>query len=177
MSWVHGAAGIRSLAGLRAFAHLGAKRHRRHRHSAAAAAFTGNPLWTRAGALAAPMGRLPGDLAVPAAAQRPGRSLWAAAGLYHRLPLQVPWTRASRDAPPSRSGCGCAVMSGPRFAILAPSRLGRLCAFGPDAAARSLHTAGANIPDREIRPDLQGPAATGSGTFGSKEMDAGQAGA
>jgi hypothetical protein len=38
--------------------------------------------------------------------------------------------------------------------------------------AAKLHTAGLNIPDRDIRLDLLGPAAFGSGPSRSKECDA-----
>jgi hypothetical protein len=41
----------------------------------------------------------------------------------------------------------------------------------PETAAK-LHTAGPNIPDRDIRLDLLGPAAFGSGPSRSKECDA-----
>ncbi len=40
----------------------------------------------------------------------------------------------------------------------------------------SLHTAGPNNPDRDIRLDLLGPAAVGSGSGRSKESDADQSG-
>ncbi len=44
--------------------------------------------------------------------------------------------------------------------------------WGPDSADRSLHTAGTNKPDRDIRLDLLGPAAFVSGPSRSKESDA-----
>ncbi len=48
--------------------------------------------------------------------------------------------------------------------------------WGPDSADCSLHTAGTNIPDRDIRLDLLGPAAFGSGPSRSKESDADRSG-
>jgi hypothetical protein len=52
----------------------------------------------------------------------------------------------------------------------------RLRTWGQDSADESLHTAGPNNSDRDIRLDLVGPAAVGSGYGRSKESDADQSG-
>jgi hypothetical protein len=71
------------------------------------------------------------------------------------------WGPSGQRAADADTTCGRA--SRPRAQEPAAGVMSRLHDRGPDSADRSPHTAGPNNPGRDIRLDLLGPAADGSG--------------